>query len=99
MTVVAIAKVGYQKNEGDADSVVWFEPGEEVDGAPKDVVEQWEANGSVGNPPEVLPSVVAEKEALEERVADLEAQLAAAKEAAKPTTPVPTKATPTKATP
>ncbi len=94
MTVVAIAKVGYEKNPGDVNSIVWFEAGEEVKGAPKEVVEVWKASGSVGDPPEVLPSVVQEKEALEARVAELEQQLADAKKAAAPATP--TKAAPSK---
>ncbi len=79
MTVVAIAKVGYEKTPGDVESVVWFEAGEEIKDAPKEVVEQWKANGSVGDPPASLPSVVAEKEQLEARVAELERQLEEAK--------------------
>lgn len=97
MTVVAIAKVGYEKDEGDVNSIVWFEPGEEVKGAPKEVVQQWRDNGSVGDPPEVLPSVVQEKEVLEARVAELERLLEEAKKPAAPATPA--KAAPAKATP
>jgi len=110
MTVIAIARVGYEENEGDVDSIVWFEPGDEIKGAPDEIVEQWKASGSVGDPPEALPSVVEEKKALEARVADLEAQLEAAKKsaadesasAAKPaasSTSTPAKSTPTKSTP
>ena len=79
MTVIAIAQLLYQKDDKDPDSVVTIEPGEEVKGVPKEVVDVWKANGTVGDPPPVLASIVEEKDALKDRVAELEQQLADAK--------------------
>jgi hypothetical protein len=59
-------------------------------------METWKANGTVGEPAPLLPSVVAEKEALEARVAELEAQLAAAKDEGNKPAPKPPAPTPAK---
>jgi hypothetical protein len=76
--VVAISKIGHQVSD---DEVVWFEPGEEVSGhgITDEDIQRWRDNGTVGEPPSLLPSVTAEKEALEARVAELEKQLTDAK--------------------
>lgn len=81
MAVLAIATVGYQRDDADPTNVVWFAPGEEIKNVPDEVVDVWKTNGTVGDPPATLPSVVAEKERLEAQVAELERQLAEAKAA------------------
>lgn len=82
--VVAIARLGVELEGKDGEvTYKYFEPGDEVKGVgvTKELVAQWRENGSVGDPPAVLPSVAAEKEALEARVAELEKQLDDAKKA------------------
>ena len=84
--VVAVAVIPVESKG--ADGVVTyhqFEPGEVVKGhgVTKELVEVLRANGSVAEPPATLPDVVAEKEALEARVAELTKQLDDAKAAAK----------------
>lgn len=83
--VVAIAVIPVETEDKDGNVTYYqFEPGDEVKGhgVTKELLDALKANGSVGEPPPILPSVVAEKEALEARVAELEAELAAAKKAA-----------------
>jgi len=99
MAIVALSTVGYQKDDKDPDSVVWFEPDDEIKGAPEDVVAQWVANGSVGEPAPIAANVMEEKDALEARVAELEALLEEAKKPATAPAATPAKAAPAKATP
>lgn len=93
--VVAVAVIPVESK--DSNGVVTyhqFEPGEVVKGhgVTKELIETLRANGSVAEPPATLPDVVAEKDALEARVAELEQKLEDAKKAAKepapPTAPV-----------
>lgn len=85
MAKVAIARLPVEDgvNKDNVMQYHYFEPGEEVKGhgVDKDMLAVWEASGSVGDAPDLLPSAAYEKEALEARVKELEAQLASAKDA------------------
>lgn len=84
-TVVAVAVIPVEQEVDGVMTYYQFEPGAIVrgHGVTKELIEVLRANGSVAEPPATLPDVVAEKEELESRVAELTKQLEEAKAASK----------------
>jgi hypothetical protein len=73
MAAVAFTTIRHGKDDGE---VVVVNEGEEVKGLPADVVKDLKEQGLVGEPPKTQEEKDEDKEALQARVDELEAQLA-----------------------
>jgi len=76
MATVALTRIVYGKDDGER---VVIEEGETVKGLPKETLDELREAGAIGSPPEAASGLVDERDALQARVEELEAQLEAAK--------------------
>jgi hypothetical protein len=76
MAEVALTRIVHGEEDG---SRTVIEEGGSVKDLPKDVVDELREAGAVGTPPAAASGLADERDALQARVAELEAQLAEAK--------------------
>lgn len=84
MADVALTDIRWSDPDKERSPVLHIKAGESVSKLPADLRKELKDNGTIGEPPSLLPAAAEEKAALEDRIKELEAELEAAKNPTKP---------------